>query len=88
MVIYDWTTRDGEPKSTPYNFSIQPRVNIFNYFLFDFFQMEEYMRANFGTQLDLPSCREESTIFEYYVNDTGEWDHWDSKVFKKCCFFI
>ena len=45
-----------------------------------FFQMEEYMRSNFGSQLDLPSCREESTIFEYYVNDGGEWDHWDSKV--------
>lgn len=42
--------------------------------------MEEYMRSNFGSQLDLPSCREESTIFEYYVNDGGEWDHWDSKV--------
>ena len=50
------------------------------YFVFLIFQMEEFMRSNFSSQLDLPSCRDESTIFEYYVNDNGEWDHWDSKV--------
>eukprot|EP00116_Pleurobrachia_bachei_P012718 sb/3472980/ len=30
--------------------------------------------------LSLPTCPAGTTIFEYYVNDSGEWDHWQSKV--------
>jgi len=42
--------------------------------------MEEHLRENFSGELDLPSCQAESTIFEYYVSDEGEWEHWDKKV--------
>ena len=35
------------------------------------------MRDNFSN-LDLPPPQD--TLFEYLVNENGEWEHWDKRV--------
>ena len=42
-----------------------------------FLQLEEFMRENFSN-LDLPP--QQDTVFEYLVNENGEWEHWDQRV--------
>ncbi|XP_015771206.1 PREDICTED: LOW QUALITY PROTEIN: dynein heavy chain 5, axonemal-like [Acropora digitifera] len=43
-------------------------------------KMEEFTKQNF--ELSLPSIAEGSndTIFEFLVNDAGEWEHWNNRV--------
>ncbi|XP_044176214.1 LOW QUALITY PROTEIN: dynein axonemal heavy chain 5-like [Acropora millepora] len=43
-------------------------------------KMEEFTKQNF--ELNLPSIAEGSndTIFEFLVNDAGEWEHWNNRV--------
>ncbi|XP_015749541.1 PREDICTED: dynein heavy chain 5, axonemal-like [Acropora digitifera] len=43
-------------------------------------KMEEFTKHNF--ELNLPSIAEGSndTIFEFLVNDAGEWEHWNNRV--------
>ena len=45
--------------------------------IFLFLQLEGFIRENFST-LDLPPAQD--TIFEYLVNENGEWEHWDQRV--------
>ncbi|XP_034721929.1 dynein heavy chain 5, axonemal-like, partial [Etheostoma cragini] len=35
---------------------------------------------NQSPSLDLPLTRDEQTIFEFTVNEQGQWDHWSNKV--------
>ena len=46
-------------------------------------KLQEYLRKN--TQLDLPKFEPDSgnTIFEYFVSDKGEWEHWETQVSTK-----
>ena len=46
----------------------------------DRIKLQEFMRKN--TQLDLPKLEPDSgdTIFEYFVSDKGEWEHWETQV--------
>ena len=48
----------------------------------DRYKLQEYLRKS--TQLDLPKLEADSgdTIFEYFVNDKGEWEHWETQVSK------
>ena len=43
-------------------------------------KLQEFMRKN--TQLELPKFDPDSgdTIFEYFVSDAGEWEHWGTQV--------
>ncbi|EDO35603.1 predicted protein [Nematostella vectensis] len=41
-------------------------------------KMETFMRENFD--LDLPQVSENENIFEFMVNDAGEWAHWNTRV--------
>ena len=43
-------------------------------------KLEEFMKTK--TQLDLPRFDGETgdTIFEYFVTDAGEWEHWKTQV--------
>jgi len=40
-------------------------------------KLEEFIRENFSN-LDLPPSQD--TVFEYLVNENGEWEHWDKRV--------
>ena len=43
-------------------------------------KLEEFLRQN--TELDLPKCDPSTgdTIFEYFVNKEGSWQHWSTRV--------
>ncbi|XP_053402509.1 dynein axonemal heavy chain 5-like isoform X4 [Mercenaria mercenaria] len=45
-------------------------------------KMEEFMRNNEEFKLDLPElpAEGEHTMFEYLVDDKGQWAHWDTRV--------
>ena len=43
------------------------------------------MFANFSTQLKLPTVDGDNTIFEYFVDESGNWKHWDEKVISQFC---
>ena len=45
-------------------------------------KLEQYIRTNGEFVLDLPRIEDQSedTMFDYFVNDNGEWQHWLSKV--------
>lgn len=58
-----------------YNFSIFPS------------QMEDFIRENFA-DLDLPPSKLPDTVFEYLVNENGEWEHWDARVRRKYFSFF
>ena len=42
--------------------------------------MEDFLRENKSSSLDLPPREGQNTIFEYFVNETGSWAHWNEKV--------
>ncbi|KAJ8375368.1 hypothetical protein SKAU_G00059480 [Synaphobranchus kaupii] len=42
-------------------------------------KMETFLRAH-STPLELPQTQGEETIFEFVVNESGQWDHWSKKV--------
>ncbi|XP_028415244.1 dynein heavy chain 5, axonemal-like [Dendronephthya gigantea] len=42
-------------------------------------KMEEWLLEN-AKDLKLPPVRDEETIFEYLVNEQGEWEHWFNRV--------
>ncbi|XP_036378537.1 dynein heavy chain 5, axonemal, partial [Megalops cyprinoides] len=42
-------------------------------------RMEAFLRAH-AAPLELPEAQGEETIFEFVVNETGEWNHWSKKV--------
>ncbi|CAH1796663.1 unnamed protein product [Owenia fusiformis] len=41
--------------------------------------MEKYMKEH-ESKLDLPPTKEDETIFEYVVDEHGEWEHWLNRV--------
>ena len=41
--------------------------------------MEEWLVEN-AKDLKLPPVKNEETIFEYLVNEQGEWEHWYNRV--------
>lgn len=42
-------------------------------------KLEGFLREN--SRLDLPECGDSTaTIFDYYVDKTGKWVHWDQRV--------
>ena len=42
------------------------------------FQLEEWLASN--CTLPLPPAEGEDTFFEYVVGETGEWEHWTTRV--------
>ena len=45
-------------------------------------KLETFMRTNSEFKLELPKIDEQSedTMFDYFVNENGEWQHWLTKV--------
>lgn len=41
--------------------------------------MEEWLLEN-AKDLNLPPVKNEETIFEYLVNEQGQWEHWHNRV--------
>lgn len=39
----------------------------------------------YSSSLDLPQTHTHQTIFEFKVNEQGEWEHWSNKVCGHCC---
>lgn len=33
-----------------------------------------------SSSLDLPHTQDDQTIFEFTVNEQGQWEHWSNKV--------
>ena len=44
--------------------------------------MEEWLLGN-AKDLKLPPATDQDTIFEYLVNEQGEWEHWSDRVSKE-----
>ena len=44
------------------------------------FQLEEQMVAKGTLNLPNADASKGDTIFEYVVNEKGEWEHWDNRV--------
>lgn len=42
-------------------------------------KMEAFLEAHPAT-LDLPQTQGDQTIFEFMVNERGQWEHWSKKV--------
>ncbi|XP_068593236.1 dynein axonemal heavy chain 5 [Cebidichthys violaceus] len=42
-------------------------------------KMEAFLKSH-GSSLDLPQTRDDQTIFEFTVNEQGQWEHWSNKV--------
>ncbi|XP_069476735.1 dynein axonemal heavy chain 5-like [Ambystoma mexicanum] len=42
-------------------------------------KMESFIRSHAAT-LELPAVSGDETIFEFVINDSGQWDHWSKKV--------
>ena len=45
------------------------------------FQMEEFLQ-NHEAKLPLPPAKGDDTIFEFAVNEQGEWEHWGNTDLK------
>ena len=44
-------------------------------------QLEVYVSTTEEVKsLPLPVTKGDDTIFEYVVNDAGEWEHWEERV--------
>jgi dynein heavy chain len=45
-------------------------------------KLEDFMKTNASFKLDLPeiNIEVEETIFDYFVNESGEWQHWSTRV--------
>jgi dynein heavy chain len=45
-------------------------------------KLQEFMQTNLEYRLDLPHLNpdNEDTIFDYYVDEKGEWTHWNTRV--------
>jgi dynein heavy chain len=46
--------------------------------LYDRKKFEEFLFEQ--KNLDLPNIKGEETIFEYVVSESGEWEHWNTRV--------
>jgi dynein heavy chain len=46
--------------------------------LYDRKKLEEFLIEQ--KVLNLPKCKNEETIFEFVVSETGEWEHWNNRV--------
>lgn len=46
--------------------------------LTDRLKLQQFLMGN--GKLPLPKCGVDDTIFEYMVNEQGDWAHWESKV--------
>ena len=44
------------------------------------FQMEDYLKEKGGLNLPHIDPSSQDTIFEYVVNDAGNWEHWSDRV--------
>ncbi|XP_076808265.1 dynein axonemal heavy chain 5-like [Clavelina lepadiformis] len=42
-------------------------------------KMEQFIREK-GPHLQIPPVKDDETIFEYMVNDEGNWEHWNERV--------
>ncbi|XP_069368231.1 dynein axonemal heavy chain 5 isoform X1 [Paralichthys olivaceus] len=42
-------------------------------------KMEAFLKGH-GSSLDLPHTQDDETIFEFAVNEQGQWEHWSNKV--------
>ncbi|XP_067341566.1 dynein axonemal heavy chain 5 isoform X2 [Channa argus] len=42
-------------------------------------KMEAFLKAH-NSSLDLPHTEDDQTIFEFMVNEQGQWEHWSNKV--------
>ncbi|XP_045900393.1 dynein axonemal heavy chain 5 [Micropterus dolomieu] len=42
-------------------------------------KMEAFIKR-FSSSLDLPHTQDDQTIFEFTVNEQGQWEHWSNKV--------
>uniref|UniRef100_A0A8C4NMQ9 Dynein heavy chain 5, axonemal n=1 Tax=Dicentrarchus labrax TaxID=13489 RepID=A0A8C4NMQ9_DICLA len=42
-------------------------------------KMEAFLKRH-SSSLDLPHTQDDQTIFEFTVNEQGQWDHWSNKV--------
>ncbi|CAJ1081553.1 dynein axonemal heavy chain 5 isoform X1 [Xyrichtys novacula] len=42
-------------------------------------KMESFLKS-LGSSLDLPHTQEDQTIFEFTVDEQGQWEHWSKKV--------
>ena len=42
-------------------------------------KMEVFLKGH-SAHLDLPHTEGEQTIFEFMVNEQGQWEHWENKV--------
>ncbi|KAM6971581.1 LOW QUALITY PROTEIN: dynein axonemal heavy chain 8-like [Tautogolabrus adspersus] len=42
-------------------------------------KMEAFLKR-LGSSLDLPQTQDDQTIFEFTVNEQGQWEHWSNKV--------
>jgi len=48
------------------------------------FQMESFLKSH-ESNLPLPPSSGEDTIFEFVVDDKGQWEHWNNRVFVAFC---
>ncbi|XP_053268003.1 dynein axonemal heavy chain 5 [Pleuronectes platessa] len=42
-------------------------------------KMEAFLKGH-GSSLDLPHTQDDQTIFEFTINEQGQWEHWSNKV--------
>lgn len=65
--------------------SLVSLLNHYHTFLFYKFgtllllQLEDFLQ-NHPSRLPLPGASGEETIFEYLVDEKGQWQHWQTKV--------
>lgn len=45
----------------------------------DRWRLQEFLTSH-DSGLDLPPCSGDDTMFEFLVNDEGEWEHWNNRV--------
>ncbi|XP_076014466.1 dynein axonemal heavy chain 5 [Genypterus blacodes] len=43
-------------------------------------KMEAFLKKGHGSSLDLPLTQDDQTMFEFTVNEKGQWEHWSNKV--------
>lgn len=61
--------------------SFDPTSELYRNLTFLIFcsQLEDFLRKH-DSNLPLPSCEGEDTIFEFVVSDSGDWEHWKNRV--------